>query len=93
MAHSHLDRARRPRGECPGCDADWVRQDALLPDVERKRRTEQSLEGMIERAVQPKGFCTEFLDTGRHTHTCLRAKGTHKTHQCHCGEDWKKTAK
>jgi hypothetical protein len=30
VKHSHLDMQRRTRGICPGCDADWDRQEAHL---------------------------------------------------------------
>lgn len=31
--HNHLDRARRPRGECPACDVAWAVQDEVVARV------------------------------------------------------------
>jgi hypothetical protein len=51
-AHLHGDRQVRPRGECPGCDAFWDRQAALLADMARRRAEELGIGiGPIQEAL------------------------------------------
>jgi len=52
--HDHLDRRRRPRGECPGCDTIWDAQDAWLTRNASRLATIAQLERMGDRQSDKK---------------------------------------
>lgn len=47
--HTHLDRQRRDRGECPACDEAWAQQDAVLKTTDPRIKAEQQITKLVER--------------------------------------------
>lgn len=92
--HTHLDRQRRTRGECPGCDADWDAQDARLAAGATATATIRQLERMAERPPVTTGrFCTaRESDRGPHVrnlHLCGKLADHAGPHHCPlCEADW-----
>lgn len=92
--HNHLDRQVRTRGECPGCDLIWARQDARLADAQVRRGVIAQLDKMAERKPNTGGWCLAMKDQQRHrrgveTHTCGLRAHHDGPHRCPvCGIDW-----
>ena len=50
--HTHLDRARRTRGECPACDLRWEDQDERLSKTGPRERAEREIANLVNREVK-----------------------------------------
>jgi hypothetical protein len=89
-AHTHLDRAVRSRGTCPGCDVFWDAQDARLAERSKTIGVERQLEQMIDRRQPQKArFCRAMVDDGSGTHVCNRRQGHPDPHFCGtCNLEW-----
>ena len=49
VSHTHLDRQRRPPGECPACDVAWERQRAKADKVGKPSKAEREVIAMTKR--------------------------------------------
>ena len=94
--HSHLDRQVRQRGDCPGCDLFWDRQEARLAVARPTISLTKQLDRMSDKPRRPTGqYCTAIFDgpvggDPAATHTC-RLPARHKLpHLCPlCDEAWR----
>lgn len=59
--HNHLDKLRRPEGDCPLCDLDWEAQRSRLKTIDKRWRTTEPVE---HHSLIPDEwpFCTEATD-------------------------------
>jgi hypothetical protein len=93
--HTHLDQQVRTRGECPGCDEFWARQDVRLAGKVSIRQAEQQLERISQPKPIPGKWCKATRDVTvatDHTakfHTCEKRAGHKDQHHCPlCEIDW-----
>ena len=92
LGHTHLDRAVRDRGECPGCDRFWETQDARLAAKKPLVKVVRELDAMADRPIpgdHGTTWCSALKDTRHETHACIKPEGHPPPHHCPlCDEDW-----
>lgn len=92
ITHTHLDQARRDRGECPACDVAWDRQDARLTATRPSIAVTKQLDRMADKpARHPPRFCQamKVLPPPENIHTCSKPIGHRDVHVCPlCDAEW-----